>query len=125
MANRKLIHDLDVSEIDVLLEEDFSSAMETWILQANTVYEPNKIVEGRVREIRGEDVVIDVGYKSEGLIRLDEWKEDGDAAPNYPKVGDTVQGMRIFVQQCEVSLATADAFEQAEQALQRFIRAAS
>ena len=47
MANRKLIHDLDVSEIDVLLEEDFSSAMETWILQANTVYEPNKIVEGR------------------------------------------------------------------------------
>ena len=91
MANRKLIHDLDVSEIDVLLEEDFSSAMETWILQANTVYEPNKIVEGRVREIRGEDVVIDVGYKSEGLIRLDEWKEDGDAAPNYPKVGDTVQ----------------------------------
>ncbi|WP_020471959.1 30S ribosomal protein S1 [Zavarzinella formosa] len=91
MANRKLIHDLDVSDYDVMLEEEFSGAMDTWIQQANTVYEPNKIVEGKVREIRGEDVVIDVGYKSEGLIRLDEWKEDGEMAPNYPKVGDTVQ----------------------------------
>ena len=28
-------------------------------------------------EIRGDDVVIDIGYKSEGVIKLDEWKEDG------------------------------------------------
>lgn len=91
MANRKLIHDLDVSDEDQLLEEDFASAMGTWIQQASTVYEPNKIVEGKVREIRGEDVVIDVGYKSEGLIRIDEWKEEGELTPNLPKVGDTVQ----------------------------------
>ena len=42
-------------------------------------------------DIRGDDVVIDVGYKSEGVIKLDEWNDEGvdDVAP--PKPGDTIE----------------------------------
>src|SRR6201999_4073510 len=54
------------------------------------VFESNKIVSGKVLEIRGEDVVIDIGYKSEGVIRLDEWRGGGAENPP-PKPGDTVE----------------------------------
>lgn len=91
MANRNLIHQFDVSDIDALLEEEFNSAIHDWVQKDTTVYETNKIVEGKVREIRGQDVLIDVGYKSEGIVKLDEWKEEGVDSPTYPKVGDTVQ----------------------------------
>ena len=34
----------------------------------------DKIVRGRVLNIVGDDVIVDVGYKSEGVIPIDEWK---------------------------------------------------
>jgi small subunit ribosomal protein S1 len=91
MANRNLIHQFDISDIELELEKDFNDVMTDWVSKDNTVYEPNKIVEGKVREIRGEDVLIDVGYKSEGIVKIDEWKEEGGDGSNAPKVGDTVQ----------------------------------
>src|SRR5690606_20584914 len=91
MANRNLIHQFDVSDIGAELEKDFETEMMEWVQKDTTVYETNKIVEGKEREIRGEDVVIDDGYKSEGIVKIDEWKEEGVEPPAYPKVGDTVQ----------------------------------
>jgi small subunit ribosomal protein S1 len=91
MANRNLIHQFDVSDLDAQLEQEFSEAITDWVSKDTTVYETNKIVEGKVREIRGEDVLIDIGYKSEGVVKIDEWKEEGVDPPAYPKVGDTVQ----------------------------------
>jgi len=35
---------------------------------------PDKIVKGRVLNIVGDDVIVDVGYKSEGVIPIDQWK---------------------------------------------------
>jgi small subunit ribosomal protein S1 len=61
MANRNLIHQFDVSDLDAQLEQEFSEAIADWIGKDTTVYETNKIVAGRVREIRGEDVLIDIG----------------------------------------------------------------
>ena len=75
MANRNLIHQFDVSDLDAQLEQEFNEAITDWVSKDTTVYETNKIVEGRVREIRGEDVLIDIGYKSEGVVKIDEWKE--------------------------------------------------
>jgi small subunit ribosomal protein S1 len=91
MANRNLIHQFDVSDLDAQLEQEFTEAITDWVSKDTTVYETNKIVEGKVREIRGEDVLIDIGYKSEGVVKIDEWKEEGVEPPAYPKVGDTVQ----------------------------------
>jgi len=91
MANRNLIHQFDVSDLDAQLEQEFNEAITDWVSKDTTVYETNKIVEGKVREIRGEDVLIDIGYKSEGVVKIEEWKEEGVEPPAYPKVGDTVQ----------------------------------
>src|SRR5262245_44274155 len=95
MANRNLIHQIDISDLEATLEGDlegdFEKEIANWLGKDNTVYETNKIVEGRVRDIRGEDVLIDIGYKSEGVVKIDEWKEEGVDPPAYPKVGDTVQ----------------------------------
>ena len=39
----------------------------------------NQIVEGRVLRVEGDVVLVDVGYKSEGIIFRNEW-EEGEAA---------------------------------------------
>ena len=36
---------------------------------------PDKIVKGRILNIIGDDVIVDVGYKSEGVIPIDHWKD--------------------------------------------------
>jgi len=95
MANRNLIHQIDISDLEATLdgdlEGDFEKEIANWLGKDTTVYETNKIVEGRVRDIRGEDVLIDIGYKSEGVVKIEEWKEEGVDPPAYPKIGDTVQ----------------------------------
>src|SRR5579883_1807157 len=91
MVNRNLMRQFDAPlDAEDPLQGDFEQAIAEWIGQADKDYEANKIVTGKVVEIRGEEVVIDIGYKSEGLIRIDEWREEGvEASP--PKVGDTVE----------------------------------
>ncbi|MBY0456231.1 MAG: S1 RNA-binding domain-containing protein, partial [Gemmataceae bacterium] len=91
MVNRNLLrqfdsHDDDTTELDHIFHEEISK----WIDSPSEDYSANKIVTGKVLEIRGDDVVIDIGYKSEGVIKLDEWKEEGSDAPP-PKPGDTVE----------------------------------
>ncbi|RMG08622.1 MAG: 30S ribosomal protein S1 [Planctomycetota bacterium] len=46
---------------------------------------PDKIVRGRVLNIVGDDVIVDVGYKSEGVIPLDHWKDRDEV-----DIGDSV-----------------------------------
>ena len=36
-------------------------------------FDVNKIVEGKILRIETENVLVDIGFKSEGLISLDEW----------------------------------------------------
>jgi small subunit ribosomal protein S1 len=40
----------------------------------------NQITEGKIVRITNEHVVVDIGYKSEGVVPLDEW-EEGDEPP--------------------------------------------
>ena len=70
----------------------FTHEIGEWVRREDQDYEANKIVTGKVLEIRGDDVVIDIGYKSEGVIKLDEWKEEGsDAPPPKPALSTQVQ----------------------------------
>jgi small subunit ribosomal protein S1 len=93
MANRNLIHQINIDDLEAELDLDnvFDAEILKWIGTDQTVFDTNKIVEGKVRDIRGEDVLIDIGYKSEGIVKIDEWKEEGVEPPAYPKIGDTVQ----------------------------------
>ncbi|MDZ4684376.1 MAG: 30S ribosomal protein S1 [Planctomycetaceae bacterium] len=46
----------------------------------------NSIIDGTVVRVEGDEVLIDIGYKSEGIVPLDEWDRD---APT-PQPGDKV-----------------------------------
>lgn len=91
MVNRNLLRQFDAPDDDIPeLDTRFQEEIHKWIETEEQDYEPNKIVTGKVLEIRGDDVVVDIGFKSEGIIKLDEWKEEGSDAP-LPKPGDTVE----------------------------------
>jgi small subunit ribosomal protein S1 len=97
MVNRNLIRDFDVSETE--LEQEIMASLgapseealpQLYVAQ-DQEFETNKIVTGKVREIRDDEVVIDVGYKSEGIVKLDEWRDEGLDQVVPPKVGDEVK----------------------------------
>ena len=46
----------------------------------------DQIVDGRVIRVDEESVLVDVGFKSEGVIGLDEWEEH----ESHPEVGQLV-----------------------------------
>jgi small subunit ribosomal protein S1 len=93
MVNRNLIREFDVSEeeqeaaIGVLEPENME-----WLGGADVT--ANQIVEGKVLRLDDDFILVDVGYKSEGIIPRNEW-EEGD---ELPKVGDTI---RVLVEDLE------------------------
>ena len=91
MVNRNLLRQFDVTDFDENIEKDFNLGLDIWLRDEKREFEVNKIVEGTVRDIRGDDVIIDIGYKSEGVIKLEEWRDEGSDATPPPKVGDKVQ----------------------------------
>ena len=90
MVNRNLIRTLDLAEEE--WQQELDEALEAappeeidWRTQEVAV---NQIVEGRVLRIEGDFVLVDVGYKSEGIIFRNEWEEGEE----LPKPGRHDQG---------------------------------
>ena len=82
MVDRNLIRSLDLSEED--WQSELNDAMEgnspediDWTTQEIDL---NQIVQGRVLRVEGDVVLVDVGYKSEGIIFRSEW-EEGEKLP--------------------------------------------
>ena len=61
--------------------------MEDWFTQEFSDFEEGEVVQGRVVQVRGGEVLVDVGYKSEGTIPLEEFTRSGI----MPKVGDEIE----------------------------------
>lgn len=82
MVNRNLIRGLDLSEEE--WQEEFTAALEGTpadeIDWGGGEVSVNEIVQGRVLRVEGDFVLVDVGYKSEGIIPVNEW-EPGEALP--------------------------------------------
>jgi small subunit ribosomal protein S1 len=93
MVNRNLIREFDVSDEDwnVAIGDALPEDMD-W-LGGEDVGE-NQIVEGKVLRIDDDFILVDVGYKSEGIIPRNEW-EEGD---EIPKVGERI---RVLVEDVE------------------------
>ena len=93
MVNRNLIREFDVSEEDwnVAIGESLPEDMD-WLGGGDVG--PNQIVEGKVIRIDEDFILVDVGYKSEGIIPRNEW-EEGDA---IPEIGDKI---RVLVEDTE------------------------
>ena len=96
MVNRNLIRGLDLNKEE--WEEELAAAMEgtpadeiDWGGQDLGV---NQIITGKVLRVDGEFVLVDVGYKSEGTIALNEWEEWEDP----PQVG---QHVKVLIEDVE------------------------
>src|SRR5512135_974463 len=93
MVDRNLIKDFDISDadIDAQLAEAFGeaagpAAIERAISpQTGVDLDFNTIVKARIVAITGNEVVLDVGLKSEGVVGLDEWDDSSQV-----KAGDEV-----------------------------------
>ena len=98
MVNRNLLRQYDLSdaELDNELAEAFSRPetggdVENWLLDDQQEFESNKVIKGRIARIEGDDVVIDIGYKSEGVIPLNEWFDEATGEIVMPVAGEDVQ----------------------------------
>jgi small subunit ribosomal protein S1 len=85
--NRNLLRQFEISEDE--LDQQFTQ--EQWLPPEEEEKEVNKIVTGRVLRIEGEEVWVDVNYKSEGVIPLNEWYDEGFDKVVPPKPGDQIQ----------------------------------
>src|SRR5436305_5877763 len=99
MVNRNLLRQFDLPESE--LQQELADAFHqdvyqendsgSWLPPAEQEFEVNKIVNGRVLNVIGDEVWVDVGYKSEGVIPLNEWHDEGLDKLVPPKAGDTIQ----------------------------------
>jgi small subunit ribosomal protein S1 len=97
MVNRNLLRQFDLSEEDLEQQLAESMGLESYDPSHPVVtfpegeeFDVNNIVKGRVLNILGDEVVVDVGYKSEGVIPLEEWKDEGTDKVAPPAVGDEI-----------------------------------
>jgi small subunit ribosomal protein S1 len=89
MVNRNLIRSLDLSDEE--WQQEITAAMENapaeeieWGTREVAV---NQVVQGRVLRTEGDYVLVDVGYKSEGIILRSEWEEGEE----LPKPGQIIK----------------------------------
>jgi small subunit ribosomal protein S1 len=88
MVNRNLLRQFDLSDEE--LDANFPRH-ETWLPPEEQEFEVNKIVSGRVLNVVGDEVWVDVGYKSEGVIPLNEWYDEGLDKIVPPTPGEQIQ----------------------------------
>lgn len=73
-------------------EEEFKKFIELYEKTFNVIKE-NEIAKGKVVAISGNDVLIDIGFKSDGRVSIDEFPD-----PENIKIGDELE---IFVEKIE------------------------
>lgn len=80
-------------------EEQFAELLEQQSLKTlNT----GDIVTGTVAEIKGNEVIVDLGFKSDGIITLDNLTDDGSARPeDLLKVGQEIEVFVVNVNDAE------------------------
>lgn len=106
MVNRNLIRNLEdddlAQQLATLVPPDQGEELLLEALELEQQdYAQGRIVDGRIVEINDEWALIDVGFKSEGTVNLNEWGSEEEP----PKVGDTVQ---VLIEEMEDDLGAAD-----------------
>jgi small subunit ribosomal protein S1 len=93
MVNRNLLRQYDPpeDEWERELEAAFPQVGLDWLPPEAQSFRDNEIVTGRVRRVTGDEVWIDVGYKSEGSIPLREWFDEATGEVVPPQPGESVE----------------------------------
>lgn len=94
MVDRHLIREFPVDDAE--LEQSLGDALRE-IAEAeeaadalyvdNSDFDVNQLVKGTVLRIEGEEVLVDIGYKSEGIVHVSEWGPD----ERIPQPGETIE----------------------------------
>ena len=90
MVDHSLIRSLEISEEDVekeltgVLGAGFDSEALGMAIEEKASPQPGTILEGRIVSVIGDDVIVEVGLKSEGTVRLDEFDKREDAEVGRP-----------------------------------------
>ena len=98
MVRQNLIRELDFNENNWDLQVDVAlsgAPMEAKDWGGREIV-GNQIAEGRIVRIDTDFVVVDIGYKSEGIVPVSDWEEDEEK----PAVGDTI---KVLIEQEEES----------------------
>ena len=73
-------------EVDDALGELTEEELEQQLDESVREYSVDTVLEGEIVDIVDDDVMVDVGYKSEGIVPMREWED-----PEEVSVGDTVE----------------------------------
>lgn len=88
MVDRNLLREFDITDDELSLAVAGEEGMDLDSqLGSGPNFEIGTIVPGRVVDLVGDQVVVDIGYKSEGLVARNEWEEGEEP----PKAGDPVE----------------------------------
>ncbi|MFM7039444.1 MAG: 30S ribosomal protein S1 [Planctomycetaceae bacterium] len=90
MVDRNLLREfnIDESELDAVISASFPDFAEEDIYQEQAqAYDLNQILTGTIVRVDNEEVVVDIGYKSEGVVQRDEW----DPSEPQPEVGQSIE----------------------------------
>ncbi len=92
MVDRHLMREFNVeeSELDAVMAASFPNFAEdesVFYEDEAQSYDINQIITGTIVRVDHEEVVVDIGYKSEGVVQRDEW----DDADEQPQVGERIE----------------------------------
>ncbi len=98
MVDYNLIKSLNVSDDDV--EKTLQTALGEYdqdtlggVIKDTTEHQPGNIYTGRVVDVIGNDVVVEVGLKSEGTVDIDEFDDPASVEPG--------QEIEVFLEEIE------------------------
>ncbi len=92
MVDRHLMREFNVeeSELDAVMAASFPTFAEdesVFYEDEAQSYDINQIITGTIVRVDNEEVVVDIGYKSEGVVQRDEW----DDTDEQPQVGERLE----------------------------------
>jgi len=70
-------YDLAADELNAQIQEilDAAGDIDSRYQSGSEDFSPNKVVKGKIVDIRNDEVVVDIGYKSEGVISANEFQD--------------------------------------------------
>ena len=87
MVDELMLNDMNVDRAEIDREVEAAMAdpavkdLDKAVDESIKSFESGSIIKGKVINIIGDDVVVDVGYKSEGLLPLNEFSDSGSVKP--------------------------------------------
>jgi len=90
--------DLPDEQLERELDAAFGPNADEWLPPEEQKYTENSLLKGRVLRVTSDAVLVDVGFKSEGVIDLREWYEETANKVVPPRPGDEV---RLLLQALE------------------------